>query len=244
MVRSQIWAHRGARKERPENSLDAFRRALELGADGFELDVQRTADGKLVVIHDESLDRVSWRPGRVAELTWEELKRYNIAAFRTAEGFPPMQVPLLEEVLALLQGRKCCCNIELKNSVEAYPGMEDEVISLVSRMGLTEQIVYSSFSRESVALLAQKADPAAVGLLYDGELHEPVKVIQDLGGRALHPEKSLLSEAYVAEAHRAGIKVNVWTVNDEDALLRLAHYGADSLITDDPALALSLRNQF
>lgn len=244
MTHSQIWAHRGARKEKPENSLAAFRRAIELGADGFELDVQRTADGKLIVIHDETLDRVSGRSGRVVKLSWSEIQSYNIAAFRAAEGFAPMRVPLLEEVLDLMRGTKLCCNIELKNSVEPYPGLEDEVIALVSRMGLSEQIVYSSFSPESVKRLSQKLDPAVVGFLYDRPLPDPVQALHTLGGRALHPEQSLVNENYVAAAHQAGIKVNVWTVNEPQAILRLGRLGADALITDDPALALSLREAF
>lgn len=244
MSHTQIWAHRGARKERPENSLDAFRRAIELGADGFELDVQRTADGRLIVLHDETLDRVSGRPGRLAELTWEEARTYNIAAFRAAEGFPPMRIPLLEEVLDLLRGTALCCNIELKNSVEPYPGMEDEVIALVERMGLAGQIVYSTFSPESAALLARKVDPSVVGFLYHYDVPDPLKALASLGARALHPDQSLVTEAYVTEAHRAGVKVNVWTVNEPEALLRLGRLGVDALITDDPALALSVRREF
>ena len=117
-----IWAHRGASAYAPENTIPAFEQAIEMGADGVEFDVQRTSDGQLVVIHDETINRTSNGFGRVVDLTLEQLRLCNFS--NGFVGHRKVQIPTLREALDLLGPTGVRINIELKNSVELYPGME------------------------------------------------------------------------------------------------------------------------
>lgn len=235
-----IWAHRGARKDYPENTLLAFQKALALGADGFELDVQRTKDGALVVAHDEDLLRCAKSEAAIVDLTWAELETFNVAAYRP--DFPAQTIPLLADVLELVKQSGCTLNIELKNWQEPYPGMEKEVVHLVQSYGLQEQVIYSSFKPRSVHRLSRLVDKRFIGYLYDRSFHNPVLVSRIFGAHALHPGLEWTSRELIEQAHAAGCPVHVWTVNEEEDIRRLLDWGVDAIITDDPALALSIRD--
>ena len=137
----KIWAHRGCSQRNPENTLLAFERAMELdGLEGIELDVQMTKDGRLVVIHDESVDRTTEGIGFVRDYTLSELKRLHIYA----DSRQCQKIPTLEEVFDLTEQRLkkgLKLNIELKNGICAYNGMEEKVVNLVHKRGLLKKIV-------------------------------------------------------------------------------------------------------
>ncbi len=235
-----IWAHRGARKDFPENTLLAFEKALAMGADGFELDVQRTKDGALVVAHDEDLVRCAGSEARIAELYWDELREHNMAAYRPE--FAPQPAPLLADVLELVKASGCTVNIELKNWQEPYPGMEREVVHLVASYELQEQVIYSSFKPASVCRLSRLVDKRHVGFLYDREFRDPLRATRLFGARALHPGLKWTSRELVERAHEAGCPVHVWTVNETEDIRRLLAWGVDAIITDDPATAIAIRD--
>ncbi|MDO5377911.1 MAG: glycerophosphodiester phosphodiesterase family protein, partial [Clostridia bacterium] len=132
-----IYAHRGASGYAPENTLRALDLAADMHADGVEIDVQRTKDGKLVVFHDETLDRVTDGVGPLCMYTYDELRRFPLV--HAAGGSNADVIPLLSDVLALLSRRSLKLNIELKNSRTPYPGMEEEVIGMVEAAGMREQ---------------------------------------------------------------------------------------------------------
>lgn len=146
----KIWAHRGCSQRYPENTITSFTKAAELsGLTGIETDIQLTRDGKLVVIHDERIDRTTDGIGAVQEYTLREIKQFHIYA-GTEE---PEHIPSLEEVLDILtkpMEQGLLLNLELKNSVTAYEGMEEKVLDLISRRGLNDKIVYSSFNARSI----------------------------------------------------------------------------------------------
>src|ERR1700679_751419 len=125
-----VFAHRGGREWAPENTMRAFTNSLELGVDGIELDVQRCASGELVVIHDADLSRTTNGGGLVAEATLDEIKRLSAGLWFDKE-FYKEKVPLLSEVLSLVSGQ-CLLNIEIKNAPIAYPGIEEELLELLS----------------------------------------------------------------------------------------------------------------
>ncbi len=231
---TSIWAHRGASAVAPENTLAAFQRAYDLGADGVELDVQLTADDRVVCLHDETLDRTTSGSGPLARLTLDEVRALD--ASYGNEAFSHEKVPTLEEIFGLLGPTGMTINIELKNSVEPYPGLEQAVLALVEEAGMAEQVVYSTFNHISAAALARSSQPSVVGLLFEDVLAEPWHYADHLGARALHPNWKYVSYApeTVARCHDIGLAVNVWTVDDPTVARTMADLGADALITNRP----------
>ena len=124
--KTKVWAHRGASGYAPENTLDAFRKAVEMGADGIELDVQMTKDGELVVIHDETIDRVSNGKGWVKDYTYEELKKFNFN--KTHQEYTKEEIPTLEQVYLLIKPTNLTINVEIKTGIVFYPGIEERVL--------------------------------------------------------------------------------------------------------------------
>ena len=131
---TKIWAHRGASGYAPENTLEAFALAVEQEADGVELDIQLTKDQRLVVIHDETLDRVSERHGYVKDFEWKELCK--IPVNRTIPEYKEVFIPTLEDVYQLLKSSGLTVNVELKTGVIWYPQIEEKVLALTKEMGM------------------------------------------------------------------------------------------------------------
>lgn len=218
----------------PENTLPAFRLAHELGADGIELDVQLTSDGRVVVLHDETLDRTTSGWGPVVHRTLDEV--HALDASYGMSGFADAHVPTLEEVLEVIGPTGMTINIELKNSVEPYPGLEQAVLALVDAAGLAEQVVYSTFNHISATAIARSTQPSRVGLLFEDVLAEPWHYADHLAARALHPNWKYVSYVpeTIARCHDLGLAVNVWTVDDPTVARTMADLGADALITNRP----------
>lgn len=234
-----VYAHRGASGYAPENTLRAFALAADMGADGVELDVQRTRDGVLVVFHDETVDRVTHGHGRIADMTLAELRQ-----LRVDRPFPEITdevIPTLEEVYTLLHDRGLRCNAELKNSVLPYPGLEEEAMAMAEKTGMADKLLYSSFNHYSMCRI-KALDPAMpCGLLYNATLVKPWDYAAGLGVDALHPHFSELQvPEEVAAAHALGLEINPWTVNTEETLRAVIDAGADRIITNYPDRALAL----
>ena len=138
MGKTKVWAHRGASGYVPENTMEAFELAVRQNADGIELDVQISEDGRLVVMHDETIDRVTNGKGAVREYTVEQLKELQVQTPDTKQGI--YRIPLLEEVLDLMKKTDMRVNIELKNSIYLYQQMEEKVLELVKEMHMEDQL--------------------------------------------------------------------------------------------------------
>jgi glycerophosphoryl diester phosphodiesterase len=239
-----ILAHRGASAVAPENTLAAFRRALELGADGFELDVTLSADGAPVVIHDDTVDRTTDGAGPVAGLTLAQLKRLG-AGFRARFGdtFSAERIPTLEEVFAEL-GRRAIVNVELKRDASPGRALAAKVVELIRAHGMGQRVILSSFFYDNLQRIRQ-ADPALpVGLLYDSG--EPWRILNawlwpGVRPDAHHPHHLLVNAATLRLWRRRGWRVHVWTVNAEADMRRLLRLGVDGLITDRPDVAVRVR---
>ena len=228
-----IWAHRGASAYAPENTIPAFEQAIEMGADGVEFDVQRTSDGQLVVIHDETINRTSNGFGRVVDLTLEQLRLCNFS--NGFVGHRKVQIPTLREALDLLGPTGLRINIELKNSVELYPGMESEALDIVQEAGLLDRVLFSSFNHFSLANLRGVVPTECLGLLYSDGLYDPWKYAHLFGARYLHPHFYALQQPnYMWLCHEAGIGVNVWTVDKNEDIRALAALGVDAIFTNLP----------
>lgn len=220
-----VIAHRGASRAAPENTVAAFRRAAEMGADMVELDVRRSADGRLVVHHDPHLT-----DGR--------------AVAATPAGELPAAVPDLDTALDACAG--VAVNIEIKNDPEE-PGFEpdralaDDVAAVVASRGDTERIVISSFDRASIDRLKEVASPPiATAWLVDVPPPDAVEVVAAGGHQALHPMWLTVDPALVERAHAAGLAVNVWTCDDPEAMVRLAGWGVDGICTNVPDVAIEV----
>lgn len=227
----QIIAHRGGRAWAPENTLAAFRRALESGVHGIELDVQRCASGELVVIHDEEISRTTNGFGLVRDCTLEELQRLSAGLWYDDE-FGEERVPTLAAVLELLAG-KCELNIELKNTPIAYPGMEDELLELLDGYPV-QTLIISSFDHKLMATVHALAPHLKIALLGSAVFLDVKQTATAIGATYFHPEFDCLRPDIVEEAHLAGLKVNVWTCNDVAKWRHCVKMGVDGIITDDP----------
>jgi glycerophosphoryl diester phosphodiesterase len=230
--RPRVWGHRGAPAHAPENTLPSFERALAAGADGIELDVRFDGDRNVVVFHDDELARLTGRPGRM-----EELRAAERAALRV-RGEP---VPLLAEVLAAFDTD---VNVEIK---AARFGRVGELVAATAKVikasGRADRVLVSSFDPIALVQLYRHLPEVAAAYLFHEE--QSLALRKGWAGRwagasLVHPQHTLVDEASLARWHRAGLAVNVWTVNDPDELRRLAGLGVDGVFADDPAAALAV----
>ena len=234
-----VWAHRGASGYAPENTLEAFALADKMKADGIELDVHLSKDGEIIVTHDENVQRVTCGvDAMVKDLTLAELKKLDV--YNGVEGYRNVRIPTLPEVLDFLKTNNLYLNIELKTGIVLYDGIEQKTIDAVRAAGLQDRVIYSSFNHYSL-LKVRRLDPNAVcGLLYDAMLYQPWDYARQLGVQALHPHFSepTFVTGEVEAAHRLGLSVNVWTVNEEADLRRMAEMNCDGIISNYPDVAL------
>lgn len=237
---TRVFAHRGASGYAPENTLEAFQLAVIHGAHGVELDVQLTKDGELLVAHDEAVDRVSDGTGAIAEMTLSQIKKLSFN--RLHPVYKDAKAPTLGEVYELLRPTDLMINVELKNSRNPYPGMEEKALALASDMGMEDRLIYSSFNHLSMLKLKALNSAAKCGLLYDCVLIDPWQYAAAASMDALHPhfQHILYVEDYCQRAKQAGLMVNTWTVNFERDMKRIVEAGADILITNYPDRALAL----
>lgn len=238
----EIWAHRGASADAPENTLEAFAKAIEAGADGVEFDVQLSSDNHPVVIHDETLERTTNGTGAVRDHTLAELLALDASGGR--EGFAGARIPRLEEVLELIAGTSLRINLELKNSEVDYPGLEQIVLDAVMGAGLAERAVYSSFNPDSVRRIVGLAPIADVALIYSRPPVRALRAAIRLGASAVHPDRRFVPGAgWVERAHRRKLAVRPWVVNSPSRMRRLIGVGVDGFFTDVPELAVAVRAQ-
>lgn len=237
-----IFAHRGASGTRPENTMAAFRRAVELGATGIETDVQLSADGQPVLIHDETLSRTAGASGWVGDKTWAELQSLDAGGWYHPE-FMGERIPHLDELLELVRQTGLIVNLELKNTVRAYEGLEATVIEAVRRHGVERQTLISSFNHYSLALCKQLAPDIRTGILYMEGLYRPWEYARTIGADALHAYDPAVRAEWVQDARAAGVDYHPFTVNDEGRLRELIEMGTAGIITDHPDRVVRLLSQ-
>ncbi|WP_028708792.1 glycerophosphodiester phosphodiesterase [Propionicicella superfundia] len=233
---THVWGHRGASGHAPENTLDAFAAAMKVGAAGIELDVHLSADGRVVVIHDDTLDRTCGVPGTVAAMAAADL--VSTSAANGMKAFPDARIPLLDEVFDLVAGTSTIVNIELKGQ---QPELPDTVHRIVRDRGASDCVVYSSFNHYHLRALQDLGAASPVGVLIDQPLFEPWEYVASLGAEALHPPYPLLAlPGLVTQCHRRGIAVNVWTPDTPVQWEQARALGVDAVITNHPAAAVGV----
>lgn len=228
-----ILAHRGARREAPENTLAAFQRGLELGADGFELDVRFSLDEEVIVLHDSTTRRVApdTRSLRAENHAYSELKKLDLGAGQ--------YIPTLREALELAHAQSAFINIELKHNLKRKRQFVANVVSLLSSIPSAPEFVFlSSFDPRIVFSLARALPNLEVGWL----VHKKQLWLRRapawpwVGARALHPEHAMLTPGLVRRVKQRGGKINTWTVNEIAEARRVAALGVDCIITDVPGM--------
>ena len=228
MNRLFVYAHRGASAEAPENTLAAFRRAVDAGADGIELDVHLASDGVPVVIHDDTLDRTTAGTGAVAAQRAALLQTLDAGAWFSPH-FAGEPLPTLEETLRLLAGR-LRINLEVKESRSGLAVLE------LLRAFPAADVVISSFDHALLAALRRTSPdlPLAV-LLEAGNWRRALARATALRASAFHPHVDLVSRPLLAACRRLHLPVYAWTVDDPGRARSLARIGVAGLFTNDPA---------
>ncbi|HZF31251.1 MAG TPA: glycerophosphodiester phosphodiesterase family protein, partial [Gammaproteobacteria bacterium] len=224
-----VTAHRGASVHAPENTLAAFRAALDAGATYIELDVQRARDGRIVVLHDGDFLRVGGDPRKLGELTLAELTTIDIGR-KYGAAFSGEHAPTLDEVIALVRG-KMKINVELKYNVPD-PGLAPAVIDLLRRERFVDQVVITSLDYAALEQVESIEPQLETGHIVTAAVGDVVRT----GADFLSLNSAQATRSLIRRAHAAGKKVHVWTVNEPDVMLRMIERGVDNVITDDPAL--------
>ena len=236
MARTKIYAHRGASgwdtKYAPENTMPAFEKAIAMGADGIELDVQLTKDGEIVICHDEKIDRTSDGTGWLKDYTFKELRGLSFS--KTHPEYGNIKIPTLRELLEFMVPTGKELNIELKTGVIYYEGLEERTAAMVREFGMEDRVIYSSFSHHSLRLLKQAVPDARIGLLMGENFVDVPRYTTMMQAEAVHPNYRHIGKEYIDNCHANGIKVTTWTVDPIVELKRFCEYGVDIIITDCP----------
>jgi glycerophosphoryl diester phosphodiesterase len=224
-----VIAHRGASGTAPENTLAAFELAERMGAHMIELDVQLAADGAVMVLHDDSVDRTTDGRGRLAAHTSAALRALDAGTWFAPE-FAGERIPTLAEVLAAVS---LPVNVELKQG--GGRGLEDRALEAVRTAGALGRVVFSSFDHDALRRLRGLTADAEIAVLWNGRGAErPLSTARRVAARALHLRTTGASERVISAALQAGFEVRVWTVNDPEEWRVFAARGATAVFTDHP----------
>ena len=224
-----VIAHRGASGTAPENTLAAFVRAERLGAHMIELDVQLAADGAVVVLHDDSVDRTTDGHGRLCAYTLAELRTFDAGGWFAPE-FAGERIPTLDEVLAAVA---LPVNVELKRGGGAALG--ERALESVRAVRALERVVFSSFDHGALQRLRGLSSEAQIAVLWAGRgTGRPLGAARRVAARALHLRTTGATLRAVSAVRDAGLDVRVWTVNDPEEWRVFERRGASAVFTDFP----------
>jgi glycerophosphoryl diester phosphodiesterase len=237
-----ILAHRGACSYAPENTMAAFQLAREQGADGIELDAKLSSDGLVVVIHDQTVDRTTDGTGNVGKMSLEELQHLD-AGIQFAPKFGGERIPTLEQVFLEL-GRNFLINVELTSYASPGDNLPEKVSELVKKTGVDKNIFFSSF-HPGILKRIRRLMPDIPAALLTGEgwmAWGNWGIFRGYSPQVIHPYFSKITQKFIEKAHQQGRKINAWTVDDPREITRLIQIGVDGIITDDPQLAIRIRD--
>jgi glycerophosphoryl diester phosphodiesterase len=236
--RARVIAHRGFSGVAPENTMAAFRKAIDVGADMFELDVLLSKDGQVVVIHDDTLDRTTNGEGLVSEHSLEELRALDAGSWFDPE-FAGEAIPTLKETLELARGH-ILVNIEIKTEAvtdRARGGIVDKTLGLVRRLDMMDQIVISSFDPRALAYARELEPGVKTASLFNAELQEglsPEEVMAEVTSNGFNLSRKQVDASIIEACHRLERPVAVYTVNEVDEMERVLDLGVDAIFTDQP----------
>lgn len=239
-----VTGHRGAAATAPENTLASVRRAMDIGVDRVEIDVQQTADGVVIVLHDRDLDRTTDMRGRVGRLKWADMRRAR-ANRGFEKQYPDERIPTLDDVLRTVNGR-CTLVIEIKDGHERYPDIEKRVLDAIRANRAEQWCVIHTFNDKVIKRLRElhctvPVQKLMVGifpftsLMLDFRLHF-AELTDYPDVEAFTFSHGMITRQNVIDAHAMGKKVHVYTVNTERDMRQMISYGVDGIITDRPEI--------
>ncbi len=238
-AQTKIIAHRGFSSVAPENTLLAFRKAIEVGADYFELDVQRSKDNKAMVIHDATIDKTSSdnQTGEIVQMNSKELKNIKVGYTKKfGDKYADEKLPTLKGALEVAKGKIKVC-IEIKSY-----GLEQEVLEAVNELEMNDQVIIFSFYYPVLAKIRKLDNKIPILYLISEADEMTVDYAKVIDAKAIGVgSRTDLTKEYIDFAHQQGVEVWQWTVNDEEKMESLMDIGLDGLITDYPDKALALR---
>lgn len=231
----KIVAHRGASGYCPENTLAAFKKAVEVNVDSIELDVRLSKDGVPVICHDAKINRTSNGTGYIHELTLEELKQYDFGSWYGDE-FAGERIPTLEEVLVFLQESDVTVNIEIKNGPVIQENIEEEMLRLVYKYDFNDRVWISSFDHHSLKKVADLDKHIKIGFIFHMNLINLFDYIDNSGidPYSIHPNYFYITEEMLKEAHQRNYKVFAYTVDDVTVGEKYKYMGVDGVVTNKP----------
>ncbi len=236
-----IFAHRGSSGTHPENTLAAITDAIAVGVDGIEIDVQKTKDGKLVVIHDETVDRTTNGSGEVIQMTLEEIQALDAGSW-FSNKFQGERIPTLDQVLDLVKDTSVQLNIELKNDLVDYPNLEEDVVRLVKKYEVMDQVLISSFNYQSLARFSSMNTPIELAVLTELPLPKPDEFLRNHAASCIHCSLEAYEEMMNSKEGEQ-LNYRVFTLNSDDELMRWAHSLSCDLFTDYPEKASTILNK-
>jgi glycerophosphoryl diester phosphodiesterase len=234
-------AHRGASAYCPENTMTSFHKAIELGADLLELDVQLSKDDEVVVFHDFRLEKTSNGTGLLRDLTLTELKQLDTGSWFSVD-FAEERIPTLEQVLDLSRGR-IWLSIELKQQNSEDGPLARKVVELISSYGMEDQIQIMSFNHKLLTDVRKHTRSVRVSPICPARLDDPIGYLRSIDAQILNTPWNFLSEETVAQLHQAGFLVYGSMSDDPDVMKRLLHWKVDAMDTNVPDLMMRLREE-
>ena len=230
-----ILAHRGSIASAPMNTMAAFELAIEQGADGIELDVQRSSDGHAVIMHDFTVDATTGGNGAVAEKSLSELQELDAGSWFSRD-FAGERIPTLDQVFASF-GVRSLFDVEIKSANDGSNGTEELLAESIQRYSVQDRVVVSSFNPFVLLKFRQLMPKVMIGFLYVPALPpEYVSPLRELSHEARHPWHDMVDEEYMRWARENDYYVNTWTVNDLGRAAELRKLGVNAIITDNPKL--------
>lgn len=236
---SKVFAHRGWSGKYPENTMLAFEKAIELGADGIELDVHLSADRQLVIIHDETVDRTTNGKGFVKDMTVEQLKALDASAgFMGVYG--KTEIPTLREYMERVKDLPLITNIELKTNIYEYENLPEMVYEMIKEFGLQDRVIISSFNHYSVMKMKSFAPELKYGFLAESWMLDTGEYCNKHGVPCYHPLRGNCTPELVKDMKDHGLEINTFTVNQEDEVRRFYTLGIDGIISNYPDMAMAV----
>ena len=228
-----VIAHRGLSALAPENTLSAFKKAIEADSDMIELDIRFSKDHEVVIIHDDKLERTTTGRGKVGDYDLKELKNLDAGSWFGAE-FAGESIPTLSELLRLACG-KVLLNIEIKKGRSApFPitDLSEEALALVQQAGMIDQVLFSSFHPPALEIIREKKTSARIALLFHRSWSSISEITRGQRYTTLNLRARHLTEGKIASLHEQGMKVNAYTVNAEERMRDYIRWRVDGIITN------------
>ncbi|MFB1050431.1 glycerophosphodiester phosphodiesterase [Paraliobacillus sp. JSM ZJ581] len=242
-MKTIIYAHRGASKHAPENTLPAFELAYESGADGIETDVQLTKDGIPILFHDETVRRTTNGTGFIQDYTFEQLQKLDAGAW-FSKHYANTRIMSLEQFLLWTTNKNLILNLELKTNIISYKHIEQIVYDLLVKYDQLGHTVISSFNPDSLLNMHQIDATVTTAFLTSKKKVDLINYTKRLGAKGIHIKNRLMNQSLINKAKQEDIYVATYTVNRVSQMMRCYHTGCHAIFTDLPYIAIETRELF